>query len=214
MSTHRFLPIAAMTLAFAVASIAEAISFNEVARFAVDFAFDSDIGAQDPPDPDNNPQYIGTNPLAVAWNGSQLYLGGHDNFGTSLLPIGLIEVLDATRTGELTLDSSDFSAAFGQIFQPVGRGYTGLELSGGSLSASYDNGSNTANAIQLFDASTNSLNWDLSAAGITGRGGSGIAFDPGFNGAGGAGAGVACGRRAGRTIVRGRPAMGKPLFQM
>ncbi|MCA9241120.1 MAG: hypothetical protein KDA37_13010, partial [Planctomycetales bacterium] len=163
---------AIFVLVLALCSTSSAIVFNEIARFDVNFAFASDL---DPEDEifDDNPKYIGTNPLGVAWNGSKLYLAGHDNFGSSLLPIGLIEVLNPTRTGVHTFDTSDFSDKFGDIFQPLGRGYTGLALSGDRLAASYDNGSATANGIQLFDTATNSLVWDLSAAGTTGRGGSG-----------------------------------------
>ncbi|TWT48290.1 PEP-CTERM sorting domain-containing protein [Botrimarina hoheduenensis] len=161
---------------------AAAIDFNEIARFDISFSSVADL------DPDDlivvdNPQFIGTNALAVAWNGSKLYLGGYDNFGSSLLPIGLIEVLNPTRTGIIELEASDFGTPFGQIFQPVGRGYTGVDLNGGSLAAAYDNGSNTSNAFQLFDTATNSLDWDLTAAGIVARGGASVTFDPGFNGA-------------------------------
>ncbi|MEQ8847727.1 hypothetical protein [Botrimarina sp.] len=166
-----------------VAPAATAIEFNEIARFDVSFAFASDL---DPDDEisDDNPQFIGTNPLGVAWNGSKLYLAGHDNFGSSLLPIGLIEVLNPTRTGTNALTSADFSAAFGQIFQPAGRGYTNLELSGDRLAAAYDGGSpGSSDAFQLFDTTDNSLVWDLTAAGLTARGGAGVSFDPGFEGA-------------------------------
>ncbi|WP_425398649.1 dockerin type I domain-containing protein [Aeoliella sp.] len=157
-----------------------AIEFNEVARFDVSFAFASDL-VPDDGSVDDNPKYIGTNPLGIAWNGSKLYLAGHDNFGTSLLPIGLIEVLNPTRTGEVDLEDADFSEKFGTIFQPTGRGYTNLELQGRMLAAGYDEGSDTSNAIQLFDTANNTLLWDLSAAGITARGGAGLNFDPGFN---------------------------------
>lgn len=181
----RLLPYTLGVLAAAVAAgfagNASAIEFNEIARFDVSYAFSSDLDPEDTSF-DDNPKYIGTNPLAVAWNGSKLYLAGHDNFGTSLLPIGLIEVLNPTRTGVNVLGDADFGAKFGDIFQPQGRGYTGLELSGSDLAAAYDDGAASANAIQLFDTSSNSLQWDLSNAGITGRGGSGVGFDPGFNG--------------------------------
>ncbi len=178
--------IAMLVFASMIATVARTIEFNEIARFDVSFAFASDLDTEDEI-LDDNPKFIGTNPLAVAWNGSKLYLAGHDNFGSSLLPIGLIEVLNPTRTGINDLEDADFSAKFGDIFQPSGRGYTGLELSGNQLAASYDNGGNnppegTANAIQLFDTTDNSLIWDLTAAGLTSRGGAGVNFDPGFNG--------------------------------
>lgn len=187
---------------FAWATVAQAIEFNEVARFNVSFAFNSDL---DPDDSsvDDNPKFIGTNPLGVAWNGSKLYLAGFDNFGSSLLPVGLIEVLNATRTGEVALTDADFSDAFGQKFQPSGRGYTGIELSGDSLAAAYGAGSATPDGIQVFNTSDNSLRWDIGGAnpGTTARGGSGVAFDPGFNGDPALGGGVAwttfgSGRRA------------------
>ncbi|TWT78389.1 hypothetical protein Pla123a_11800 [Posidoniimonas polymericola] len=180
--SHCATSVSAVALAVVLVGQAAAIEFNEIARFDVSFAFSSDL---DPDDTsvDDNPKFIGTNPLAVAWNGSKLYLGGHDNFGSSLLPIGLIEVLNPTRTGINVLSDADFGPKFGEIFQPLGRGYTGLELSGSGLAAAYDDGAASGDAIQLFDTSSNSLLWDLSDAGITGRGGSGVGFDPGFNGA-------------------------------
>ncbi len=195
-----------LAIAIGFSTSAVAIQLNEVARFNVNFAFNSDLDTEDEIT-DDNAKYIGTNPLGVAWNGTKLYLAGHDNFGSSLLPVGLIEVLNPTQTGIVGLVDADFSDNFGTIFQPTGRGYTGLELSGNRLAASYDNGNATDNGIQLFDTTTNSLVWDLGDAGITGRGGSGVAFDPGFNSST-AGQGVAwtqfgSGRRALQSIADG-----------
>jgi hypothetical protein len=181
----RCLPVVAASAAFILllsSSPTQAIVFTEVARFNVSLAYNSNIGT--PEVPEVNPLYIGNNPLAIAWNGSKLYLSGMDNSG--LLEAGLIEVLNPTQTGIVpTLTAADFSPRFGQLFtDTASRGYIGLELKGNRLAAAFDAGSARPESIQLFDTTNNTKVWDLSAAGITNlRGGAGVNFDPGFNGA-------------------------------
>ncbi len=179
-------------------AVASAVEFNEIARFNVSFAFNADINNDGTAD---NPQYIGTNPLAIAWNGSKLYLAG---FNQGTFPgAGIIEVLNAgSQTGLQTPTAAGFSSVISLQNPPFGRGYTGLSIKGNRLAASYDEGSASVNGIQLFDTATNTKLWDLSASSVPAgdRGGSGVAFDPGFNGSAG-GQGVAwtkfgSGRRA------------------
>ena len=181
----RGLLAAAAALFFATPALA--VDLTEVARFAVDFAFASDIVSEEPQDPPllNNPKYIGTTPTAVAWDGSQLYVGGYNN-GNNFAISGAIEVLDATRTGLVTTEDADFSdPLFVSMATGQFRGVAGMDISGGNLAIATDLGFASTDSIQLFDTSDNSKTWDLGAASITNeRGGSGVAFDPGFNGGG------------------------------
>ncbi|NQW47042.1 MAG: PEP-CTERM sorting domain-containing protein [Planctomycetes bacterium] len=70
-------------------------------------------------------------------------------------------------------------------------------MKGSQLAAAYDGGSNTATAIQVFDATSNAKSWDLANSGSatanigTSRGMSGPAFDPGYQGNAAQGSGVA-----------------------
>lgn len=145
----------------------EAVTFTEIARFDVSDA-SADTAASN---------YIGNNPSAVAWDGSQLYVAGFNSGGPTA---GIVEITNATSTG---INAATFGSAFGSYATPNSRGYSGLDLEAGVLAAAYDDGGADANGIQAFDTATNSQTWAKSA-----RGGSGVGHDPGF---GGADAGVA-----------------------
>lgn len=170
----------------------EALEFNEVARFSIGLTSNAFLDPETETMP--NPSYIGNNPIGVAWNGSKLYVAGFDN-GASVAGTALIEITNATDTGEIT--EPTYSPVFGQEFPPSSRGYTALAIQGDRLAASFDDGASDPNGIQLFDTATNTQVWSADA-----RGGSGVAFDPGFPGGDPAlGAGVAwttfgSGRRA------------------
>ncbi len=156
-----------MVALLTAAATAQAITFNEVARFNVSFAFNADI---DQNGVEDNPKYIGTNPNGVAWNGSKLYLAGYDN-GGDFAGTALIEVINPTRTGLVTLTDADFSDAFAKQFPATAfRGYTGIAIQGDRVAAAYDAGSAVATGIQVFDTADNSKIWDMSAAGTTARG--------------------------------------------
>ena len=132
-----------------------------------------------------NAEFIGSNPVAVGWNGSSMYVAGLNSSG-SAANTSLIQITNAS-TSARGLITPTYSSTFGTLSAGASRGYTGLSLKGNSLAASWDNGSNSPNGIQMFSASTNTRTWNLTNNGTsttsnigTTRGMSGPDFDPGY----------------------------------
>lgn len=126
---------------------------------------------------------IGTNPSAVAWNGTDLFVAGFNNQGV----VGNVAIVRIANA----LTSPSAGAPFGVVAAPGSRGYSGLDVAGGQLLASYDNGAQAPEGITAWDLNGSPL-WSK-----TGRGSSGVAFDPGFVGVdfGAAWATIGSGRR-------------------
>lgn len=117
-----------------------------------------------------SPSYIGNNPTAVAWNGTDLFVAGFNSSGQTANS-AIVKV-----TAPLT--TPVFGVAFGALSTPNARGYTGLDVRGNVLAASWDDG--------LPSSPTGITAWDLNGVSLwarTTRGSSGVAFDPGFFGA-------------------------------
>lgn len=138
-----------------------------------------------------NPEYIGSNPSAVAWNGTDLWVAGFNNTGAA--------ANTAIARCSTALSTPTFGTAFGVVSTPSLRGYSGLDVAGGLLAAAYDFGAASPEGITGWDLAGNSL-W-LKAD----RGSSGVGVDPGF---GGVDAGVGwttfgSGRRALQDSVTG-----------
>lgn len=132
-----------------------------------------------------NAEFIGSNPVAIGWNGSSMYVAGLNSSG-SATNTSLVQITNAS-TSARGLITPTYSGAFGTLSTVASRGYTGLSLKGNSLAASWDNGSNSPNGIQMFDAATNTRIWNLTNNGTsttsnigTTRGMSGPDFDPGY----------------------------------
>lgn len=142
--------------------LALGVTLREVARFDAAASADS-----------SGNSYIGNNPSAVSWNGSQLYIAGFNSSGGAA-DTAIVEITNAGATG---LVAAAFSSPFGVLSTPNLRGYSGLDLEGGVLAAAYDDGAADPNGIQAFDASDNTQTWAKNA-----RSGSGVAHDPGFGG--------------------------------
>jgi len=125
------------------------------------------------------PNWIGSNPSAIAWNGTDLFVGGYNSSGTPALTA-------MNRVSNLGNAHSLGATSFGGISTPNSRGMTGLAVRGNSLAAGLDTGAGSGDSARLFDATSNALTWRVGTAGAdsTRRASGGVAFDPGFNGAG------------------------------
>ena len=172
----------------------QAVNFTEIARFDISATGNPTVAPGDPiPPPDSD--FVGVNAVKLAYNGTKLYLAGFNNSG-AIGETSIVEITNPTATGLVT---PTFGVRFGTdpFGTPPSRGFSGLALSpdGTKLAAAYDDGVSNSDTIigpaptglQVFDTSTNSQQWQYAE-----RGGSGVAFDPGFPGGNAAqGTGVA-----------------------
>ena len=133
-----------------------------------------------------SPHSIGSNPIAIAWNGHQLYAAGI-NSSASSGTTAITQITNPNAVPGLSVVPS-FGPSFGTLTTSANRGYSGLALTSGKLGASWDNGASSPSGIQGFDTSSNTFLWNLSASGGTAanvgssRGMSGISVDPGYQG--------------------------------
>jgi len=129
-----------------------------------------------------NPSNIGTNAMAVAWNGTDLYVGGFRNSNAQTDGTGVLRVNNPLVNGTTS------TSTFGILSTPLFTGFSGLDISGDTLAATWDRNGSSVNSLRAFNTdAANSLRWNLTTAQ---RGQSGTAFNPGINGSGGLGSGV------------------------
>jgi len=147
------------------------LRMQEIGRVNVQSFFNSD-----------NPSNIGTNAMAVAWNGTDLYVGGFRNATAASDGTGVLRVNNPLVNG------TSSTSTFGILTTPLFTGFSGLDISGNTLAATWDRNGPSQNSLRAFNTdATNSLRWRLAAGQ---RGQSGTAFNPGINGTGGLGSGV------------------------
>jgi autotransporter-associated beta strand protein len=147
-------------------AFAPAVEMTEIARFWLDRTSNATI------DTVPNPIFIGSNPSAIAWDGSRMFIAGFNN-GSG--PVGITEIVNATDTG--VVFQPTFTDAFNIQPAPNSRGYTGIALDGTTLAATIDMGEVTSAALSAYDVSsaTPAPLWQQS-----GRGSVGVAIDPGY----------------------------------
>ena len=128
-----------------------------------------------------DPNYIGSNPSALAWDGSTAWIGGYNASGV----VGTTAI--NTVSNVLTTPTLG-TTAFGILATTNNtRGITGLALQGTNLGVGLDNGGGSGDSVRLFNTTTSTQTWrigDATAGNDSTRRGNGVAFDPGFNGAG------------------------------
>jgi hypothetical protein len=161
---------------------------------AADVSFDllATVNLDSTANPDNA-EFIGSNPSAVAWDGTSLFVAGFNNGGAPT--VGVVGITDA-------LGMPVFGESFADLAAPAARGFSGLDITDGVIAAAYDTGSSDPNGITawMFDGTQM---WAKDA-----RGGSGVGIDPGHLGNFADGGGVGwttfgSGRRALQDILTG-----------
>jgi len=124
--------------------------------------------------------YVGNNVSAIAWDGTDLFVGGYNSSGATAAT-GIVKISNA-------LTSASFGPAFGVFNTANSRGITGLAKRGNLVYAALDNGAGSNASARGFDATTGALTWNIAPDGgappttFTRRGMGGAAFDPGFGG--------------------------------
>ncbi|MCA8973934.1 MAG: hypothetical protein KDC98_04395 [Planctomycetes bacterium] len=117
-----------------------------------------------------NPEYIGVNPSAVAWDGTDLFVAGFNNAASS----GTTAIVKVSNA----LTAPTYGTPFGvYAATPGSRGYSGLDITTGQLAAALDTGASIPEGLTTWDLNGTPM-WSKDI-----RGGSGVAFDPGFFGA-------------------------------
>jgi len=119
----------------------------------------------------SNPEFIGSNPAAIAWNGVDLFVAGTNN-----QPPGNFATVSIVRVNGALTGTPTYSPVFGSKAGTDGfRGYTALDIRSGQLVASFDAGTNDPDGIAAYDL-TGTRQWGRSARGT------GVGVDPGFQG--------------------------------
>lgn len=122
-----------------------------------------------------NTNFVGSNVSAIAWNGSKLWVGGYNQAGSTA----------NTAIAAFDTSTSTWGTSFGTFATANLRGMTQMAVRGNQLATALDNGAGNVNSVRSFNASTGALQWSTGgAAPDASRRGNGVAFDPGFNGAG------------------------------
>lgn len=123
-----------------------------------------------------NNNFVGSNVSGIAWNGTDLWVGGYNASG----------VTANTAIAKYDGTSNTWGASFGAISTANSRGITGLAIKGNNLAAGWDNGVGSVNSVRSFNATTGTQSWATGGGtpDATRRAMGGVAFDSGFNGTG------------------------------
>jgi hypothetical protein len=155
----KHLLLASLAVATVSATASAQLQFRHTTT--VDLASTATVGAA---------HHIGTNPSAIAWDGTNMMVAGWTLSGVSPR-VAIVRV-------STPLTAPSFGVAFGAVNAPAAnRGYSGVVTdANGRIGAAYDAGGAVFGGISFFSPSGVPL-WTLPA-----RGSSGVDLDPGFSG--------------------------------
>jgi autotransporter-associated beta strand protein len=167
----------------------QTLELTEVTRFNLNGITASELEPGGP----LNPNYIGNNIVSVAWDGTRMFLAGFNNGaqGADSQNTGVIELLNTNQSGIVISTNVDYGPRMGFLPTINQRGYSGITFDGTNVYAAFDPGSQVAEGLTAFDVSDPAA--PTTAWQAFGRGGSGVALDPGYvvGGTSQGGAGVA-----------------------
>ncbi len=123
------------------------------------------LDTQDP----TSSAFIGSNPSAIAWDGTDMYVAGWNNGRGDGTPHGIVRIADAAN-------SSALGTAFGQRPTLNFRGYLSVDVRNGMVAASFENGANDPQGLAIYNGASGALvdsfetrpifaNWDPAVAG-------------------------------------------------
>ncbi|MEQ9453990.1 MAG: hypothetical protein RLN76_05275 [Phycisphaeraceae bacterium] len=141
--------------------------------------------------------YVGR-PITVAWDGSTAYIAGIENagLGGQTANTGIVEVTNAGAAVNLT--AGTYGTPFAKVQGSAFIGFNDIDIQGDRLIAGYE-GAGSTPPFSIWDVSTSSPS--QVGAGSNEQSGRGVAFDPGFGGAGAGAAWISFG--VGFTLGRG-----------
>jgi hypothetical protein len=154
--------ISAVSLASAVQAQAYRLQRSTSLSLASVFASENTLG-------------FGTNPLSVAFDGTNAYVGGFNGTGGFDVSVGVLRVDNVLgEPAFTTLDNTRFNAG-------AQRGIDSVAAAGGNVFAAYDDGSGGSAFVRSFDSSGNTR-WNVDGISLNGYRASALAIDPLGNG--------------------------------
>jgi hypothetical protein len=114
---------------------------------------------------------FGTNPLSVAFDGTNAYVGGFNGTGNFDVSVGLLRVDNVMTDPQFSpLDNTRFNAG-------AQRGIDSVATAGGNVFAAYDDGSGGFAFVRSFDSAGNTR-WNADGINLNGYRASALAIDP------------------------------------
>lgn len=168
------LPIVALVACVCIAASSASAQLNFYLHNTVDLGSSNFQGAFFGAPLFSGNSTLGSNPSGVAFNGTDVWVAGFNSSGVANKPVGIVRISNPWDASPSAVQVTSIAGT------PNARGFSGLDYDPVSTAvlAAYDNGAASANGITAWNTDvTNSNRWAKNA-----RGGSGVAYDPGFGG--------------------------------
>lgn len=104
------------------------------------------LDSQDPA----SASFIGSNPSAVGWDGTNMYVAGWNNGRGAGVDHGIVGIANAASSDTL-------GASFGRLATPNFRGYNSLDVQNGQVLSGFDGGSAFPEGLAIYDGATGAL---------------------------------------------------------